>query len=48
MQMKTWQKYKKRHLRKEMGKEKGKKVGNTERRSLLIVDARSRVRKAFE
>jgi hypothetical protein len=29
-------------------KEEGKKVGNTERRSLLIVDSRARESRAFE
>jgi hypothetical protein len=47
MQMKTWHK-KKRLKKKKRGKDKGKKVGNTEGRSLLIVDCRSRERRAFE
>jgi hypothetical protein len=41
MQMKTWHKKKNTHV-KDPVKEEGKKVGNTERRSLLIVDSRSR------
>ena len=40
--MKTWQKERKKHSRKDLRKGEGKKVSNTEKRSLLIVDSRSR------